>query len=77
MNEQLFDTSNNELRLFQMRAPWLIVIKEGSGKIDDLLNCRPGGIVRVNGKPSDCIQIMRPEVDEELGCVAGWISDEP
>lgn len=52
-----------------------IAIWDGYVNLADLLNSRPGGIVRCRQKPADCISIVHPDMSA-VGCVAGWISEE-
>jgi len=70
---------DHEKRLFAMGAFGIIAIDAYRVNIDDLLEAwhRPGGIVRCEGDPRECITHIHPLGENEpLGCVAGWISEE-
>jgi hypothetical protein len=55
--------------LCEMGAFGFVAVHTGRLNIDDLLEARPGGIIRVDVKPTD---------SPFIGCIAGWISeDEP
>ena len=63
-------------RLMGMTDPWFVAVNEFSVNLDDLLNLKPGGIVRCTGSPGEAIKLFVPPQWDALGCVAGWISEE-
>ena len=50
-----------------------VVVEDDKVSIEDMLNMRPGHFVRDRGIG---IRVVEPEFEENLGCIAGWISDE-
>lgn len=69
-----FVFSEHEMRLFEMGGS-VIAIDESKVLLADLLDLKPGRIVRCRANPSDCIRVFYTG-DAPVGCVAGWISDE-
>lgn len=62
-------------RLLDMGQQWFLAIDAASVNLDDVTSIRPGGIVRCRTPPGDAVRIFHIDAPE-LGCVAGWISDE-
>ncbi len=65
-------------RLIRLVGPFgFIAIDQNRVNIEDLVASElPGAIVRCDGNPNDCINVVIPGAIETLGCVGGWISDE-
>jgi hypothetical protein len=56
---------------------WFVVIDVDNVNLDDLLDAKvPGSIVRCFGPPDESIKVfVRPD-SPELGCIAGWVSED-
>ncbi len=67
------------LRLGGMLPLPVIFVDADKVNIDDLLNPNaPGQIVRCYGDPNISVKWIEPlSQADALGCVAGWISEEP
>lgn len=79
MTEVPFDDKSVLGRLVRSLGPFgFIAVDTGRVNLDDLISSarRPGGIVRCDGRPDDCITFFVSQDAATLGCVAGWISDE-
>lgn len=74
MDESGVQFTEQELRLFDMGGTF-IAVDIDNVNLEDLMSCRPGGIVRCHGNPAEVISVFAFE-NTALGCVAGWISDE-
>ena len=68
--------NENERRLYEMDCFGFIAVRVGWVNIDDLLGAVPGAIIRIQGRPQDCIKFYPPMDAPALGCIAGWVSDE-
>jgi hypothetical protein len=74
---KLFAT-DHERRLLGMGAFGAILVDVDRVNLDDLLASysRPGAIVRCDGNPRDCVEVVQLGDGFALGCIAGWISEE-
>lgn len=61
--------------LLALSTTWFVSVDASKVNIDDLLNLRPGTIVRCSTDPRNCIQTHYAP-DAYVGCIAGWISED-
>lgn len=66
--------TDKEQRLFLMGGMF-IAIDQRVVNLRDLLEMRPGSVVRCEGSPADAIMVV-PMDNDAIGCVAGWISED-
>ena len=65
-----------EKELLSLSGNCLFSIDDSKINIDDLMDTRPGDILRFEGDIDNVIRVFTPDNNEFLGVVAGWISEE-
>jgi predicted RNase H-like nuclease len=73
MEIELMDARMSRLHEAGMTGMWLV--NQSLTNIDDLLNSRPGMIVRVKDI-HNAVKFIPVAGEDVSGCIAGWISDE-
>ena len=68
--------SDHELRLMEMSGHYAVAVDRARVNIDDLVNMKPGRIIRCIGDPNTAIKVFMTQDDSVIGCVAGWMSEE-
>jgi len=74
MSDQ-FVIPENVRRMFALGHEPFLFIDEFKVNISDLLDLRPGRIVRCQDDPHKCIQIVC-NYETHVECAAGWIGDD-
>ena len=69
------DVMDNIDRMFGLSAVPIVFVDTDRVNVEDLINCRPGQIVRMHGPVDDCIRFF-PGADMQVDCCAGWIGDD-
>lgn len=68
--------NNREARLFGMGCGGTIFVDQFNVNLGDLCRSwRPGGIVRCDVDPRECVTFISMSDEPALGCVAGWHSE--
>jgi hypothetical protein len=73
--QPILEMNDNYQRL-EIMAGGVWLVDTSRMNVRDLLDSRPGQIIRCDGPPSECVTYIPGDQEPALGCVAGWISDE-